>query len=654
MCSLRSVPVRLLPVLLFALVLALGACRDTPAPDADEAATSKEAAFADSSAPAFTALTRSKTLATLTPGAAMSGRLTSGDPQLQDGSRFDVWTYEGRAGETLRLQLTSSDFDAYLIVAVRTPGGMETLARDDDSGSGTDAALSVRLPRDGTYHVVANSARAKEAGTYELHATSSSSEPATERTDPDLASGTRLSPDAPASGRLDASDDRLPDGSYFDPWYVEGNAGETVTITLRSSDFDAYLGMGLRQNGRFQPIAEDDDNGGGPQGTDARLRVELPESGTYTVLANTRYADERGTYTIALETDGAAADPDGGPTDPSRIAATSDAATAAPTADAIDYAARYPGGGDPSDRYAVLVGIDDYPGTDNDLPSSVLDVALMKETLVESMGFAEDNVVTITDQEATRDHVLNAVVRHLGQAGPDGTAVFYFSGHGIQLDRNAGITAPLDDEEDDVDEAFVLWGHTEAASLVLDDELGLITGQLDTDHALVILDACHSGTGTRGPASTDLPIKQVTLDEMGDRLAFPDDAAFLKSTADLRALGGAPSGEDPPAPSSSAGVSELLAQSRQHVLLSAARAEETALAGAGAEAKSTDVRASVFTHFLVEALQSAAPETTFEAMMEQVQQQVHGFTRARAGTAQTPQLEGGARTTSIHSFLRAK
>ena len=55
----------------------------------------------------------------------------------------------------------------------------------------------------------------------------------------------------------------------------------------------------------------------------------------------------------------------------------------------------YPTGGDPKGRYAVLVGISDYPGSNNDLPQSARDVALVKRLLVERYGFRERDIVTL-------------------------------------------------------------------------------------------------------------------------------------------------------------------------------------------------------------------------------------------------------------------
>jgi hypothetical protein len=44
-----------------------------------------------------------------------------------------------------------------------------------------------------------------------------------------------------ARGSLSQSDDEIPRGTYGDFFLIDGEAGVTVSITLRSRDFDAYL-----------------------------------------------------------------------------------------------------------------------------------------------------------------------------------------------------------------------------------------------------------------------------------------------------------------------------------------------------------------------------------------------------------------------------
>jgi hypothetical protein len=53
-------------------------------------------------------------IAPIGPGQTVTGRLDTGDAQLDDDSFFDLYEYRGQPGETIVVTLRSSDFDAFL------------------------------------------------------------------------------------------------------------------------------------------------------------------------------------------------------------------------------------------------------------------------------------------------------------------------------------------------------------------------------------------------------------------------------------------------------------------------------------------------------------------------------------------------------------
>ena len=85
------------------------------------------------------------------------------------------------------------------------------------------------------------------------------------------------------------------DGSYFDLWQFSGTAGQSVSIDMTSSSFDAFLIL-LDPNGK--PVADNDDIASG--NTNSRITFTLTSSGTWTVAANALKANQFGTYTITL------------------------------------------------------------------------------------------------------------------------------------------------------------------------------------------------------------------------------------------------------------------------------------------------------------------------------------------------------------------
>jgi hypothetical protein len=91
-------------------------------------------------------------------GEPMRGRLETSDLVLEDdGTYYDAYVFEARAGDRIAVRMSSSDFDTYLMVASGTPEDLDILASDDDSAGGTDAQLEFVFPSDGTYTLLANS-----------------------------------------------------------------------------------------------------------------------------------------------------------------------------------------------------------------------------------------------------------------------------------------------------------------------------------------------------------------------------------------------------------------------------------------------------------------------------------------------------------------
>ena len=87
-------------------------------------------------------------------GRTSSGSLSSSDARWHDGSYYDRWTFDARAGQRLVVTMDSDDVDAYLRVIGRDD---TTLASDDDSGSGTNARIEFEAPYSGQYSVIASS-----------------------------------------------------------------------------------------------------------------------------------------------------------------------------------------------------------------------------------------------------------------------------------------------------------------------------------------------------------------------------------------------------------------------------------------------------------------------------------------------------------------
>ncbi|HVF76096.1 MAG TPA: caspase family protein [Acidimicrobiales bacterium] len=78
--------------------------------------------------------------------------------------------------------------------------------------------------------------------------------------------------------------------------------------------------------------------------------------------------------------------------------------------------------------WAVIIGVDDYPGVKYDLRSAVNDAHDMDRALA-GMGVPGENRLVLTDGQVTRGTIRNAVEWLTARAGPDAVAVFFFAGH---------------------------------------------------------------------------------------------------------------------------------------------------------------------------------------------------------------------------------
>ncbi|MHC5916094.1 MAG: caspase family protein [Nostoc sp.] len=166
-------------------------------------------------------------------------------------------------------------------------------------------------------------------------------------------------------------------------------------------------------------------------------------------------------------------------------------------------------------KRALLVGINDYPGTSAQdlktqglwyqLKGAVTDVDLQRELLIHRFEFHPDDVLVLSDRQATRQNILDKFEQHLIQwvKSPDDVVVFHYSGHGSNVidpnqvfkDNLNGTIVPLD--------ADLPCGYPNKGGEVKDITAGtifLLRSALSrkTKNVTFILDSCYSGGGVRG------------------------------------------------------------------------------------------------------------------------------------------------------------
>lgn len=221
-------------------------------------------------------------------GVAIEQSLAPGDEVLSDGSLFKIYQFQGRAGQKLVIDMRSTDIDPYLVLF--DPTG-EKIAEDDDSAGKKDARIKATLLANGNYTLYANSYEVGESGKYSLTArVSEANHPAL--TTLRHQTGVILQ----RKGRLGTGSRVLAkDGSLFETFSFSGEAGQVIKVILSSGDFHPYVAV-------FSPDRKLlDESNGLPDRKNAALTLQLPQTGTYNVIANAYDRRGRGNYSLIVE-----------------------------------------------------------------------------------------------------------------------------------------------------------------------------------------------------------------------------------------------------------------------------------------------------------------------------------------------------------------
>lgn len=151
-------------------------------------------------------------------------------------------------------------------------------------------------------------------------------------------------------------------------------------------------------------------------------------------------------------------------------------------------------------KRAVLVGINRYAQPGSDLRGCVNDVHDVHGVLTELYGFAEQDITTLVDEQATQAAMQMAITDLVASGEPGDVLLLHYSGHGSHVRDVSG------DEDDGRDE--ILCPHDMSWDApFLDDWLRTAFDKLvDGANLTVIMDCCHSGSNTRALDPPDAPV----------------------------------------------------------------------------------------------------------------------------------------------------
>lgn len=143
-------------------------------------------------------------------------------------------------------------------------------------------------------------------------------------------------------------------------------------------------------------------------------------------------------------------------------------------------------------KQALLVGINNYQGI-NGLQGCINDVTNVRSVLKTFFGFTNSDIRVLTDDRATKKNILTRLEKMVSEAKPGDSLIFHYSGHGSQIrDRDN------DELNDHMDELICPYDMNWDDGFITDDMLGNLLSKLKKGVSMeIILDSCHSGTGTR-------------------------------------------------------------------------------------------------------------------------------------------------------------
>ena len=255
--------------------------------------------------------------------------------------------------------------------------------------------------------------------------------------------------------------------------------------------------------------------------------------------------------------------------------------------------------------YALLVGINQYEPSSkvNPLQGCVNDAQAM-ETYLREIISKDINceIKTLINEQATYQAIVDSFRNHLGKAKSErDTVIFCYSGHGSQE------PAPEEFwhlEPDRKNETLVCYdSRTENGKDLADKELAYLIGELakNSPHIVVILDSCHSGSGTRDPfqLAEERRIPESTQPRPLDSYVFP--------------------------------ATQLDFPRGKHMVLSACRDYQTAKEYKDGDSKDR----GAFSHFLTEALKRSNGNVSYRDLFQETSALIRGNI-----SEQSPQMEG--------------
>jgi hypothetical protein len=278
--------------------------------------------------------------------------------------------------------------------------------------------------------------------------------------------------------------------------------------------------------------------------------------------------------------------------------------------------------------FALLIAIDSYPTAP--LDGCVNDSMMVEDYLRTTIAPKTLQLVTLRNEQATKNNITEAFLKHLAQAKSDDIVFVHYSGHGAREQADPIFWRIEPDRQNEVMVTFDAINPTTGEFKPLaDKELRWLIKQVakNNPQITIIFDCCHSGGGTRDNLVNVTP---RFTQAKGAKVRETKDYIFAQQK-----YGG--------------NLSQVLdasgffnLQSGRHLLMAGARSNQTAK-----ELIVGDQVHGIFTYSILEVLKNTSGNVSYSDLMKRASVRVVGTVQD-----QVPQLETIVPTDANNLFLQ--
>jgi len=219
-------------------------------------------------------------------GQSVSGEIT-------DQAVTQTYTFEGKAGDRVRITMKAAEgsaLDCYL--ELRDANGSVIDANDDiKPGAVRDSQITVELPADGMYTLIASRYVGPDAGL-----TTGAYTVTLEQVETTAAQAGTSSTIPIGYGQTEVAE--ISDEKFLTFYVFDGTAGDSITIQVNtlSGNLDAVLHLYQASGGGWVEIANNDDSPIGGTYDPLLSRIILPQTGKYLIVVSRYGLDSEHTY----------------------------------------------------------------------------------------------------------------------------------------------------------------------------------------------------------------------------------------------------------------------------------------------------------------------------------------------------------------------